>query len=65
MKKELHKYIIYTIAYTIGVALISYMAISQLVTGYYVFNSIFLITLIILFAIADIWSIKKIFKYRK
>lgn len=63
--KDILNYIIFVLIYTVLSGIVIYMLVSQFVTGYYVFNTWFLLVILLILVAADIWSILKIVKTKK
>ena len=63
--KDILNYIIFVLIYTVLSGFVIYMLVSQFVTGYYVFNTWFLLAILLILVSADIWSILKIVKTKK
>lgn len=63
--KGILNYIVFIIVYTILLGMVTYMLISQFITGYYIFNTFLLLAILLILIAADIWSILKIVKIKK
>ena len=63
--KDILNYIIFVLIYTVLSGFVIYMLVSQFVTVYYVFNTWFLLVILLILVSADIWSILKIVKTKK
>lgn len=63
--KGILNYIIFIIVYTVLAGFVTYMLISQFVTGYYIFNTFLLLAILLILIGADVWSVLKIVKTKK